>query len=128
MQTGHEIDRSLCRAVRGAALGLSVGLALVMASGCAPKQVVPLSVSPVETTLYLDGERVEGRPAELRLRSDRDHKLFFKAEGYRSELVVLRRTGDESKPRLEPGQVTVRLAPAVGRAEKGLEIELEEAP
>jgi len=84
---------------------------LVGALGCAPKQRVPLDITPPTTSIYLDGEPLEGMPRELKLRSDQDHKLFFKSEGHRSELVVLRSSLHEGKPRLEPAGVRLRLIP-----------------
>jgi hypothetical protein len=78
---------------------------------CAPKQRVPLDVVPAATSVYLDGEQLEEMPRELKLRSDRDHTLFFKSEGHRSALVVLRSRRREGKPRLEPARVRLRLVP-----------------
>ena len=93
-----------------ASCGLAV-CALLCASACAPKQRVPLDISPTTASIYLDGEPLEGMPPELMLRSDRDHTLFFKSEGHRSELIVLRSGMSEGKPRLQPASVRLRLAP-----------------
>jgi hypothetical protein len=101
-------------------------VAASLALACAPKQVIPLEVSPDAVTVFLNGEALAGAPVELELRSDRDHKLFFKREGYRPEMVVLRRAGSEDQPRLEPAEVRVRLAPLTGRAQKDLVVELED--
>ena len=91
---------------------LSVVACLMLGTlACAPKQRVPLDVAPAATSVYLDGEQLEEMPRELKLRSDRDHTLFFKSEGHRSELVVLRSGRREGKPRLEPAQVRLRLVP-----------------
>ncbi len=49
--------------------------------GCAPMQRIPLDVQPAAATLFLDGHALETVPGELALRSDRDHKLYFKHEG-----------------------------------------------
>jgi len=99
----HQIGRS----VRGL---LSVCL-LLSSSACAPTQRVPLEVSPETVSIYLDGELLDGTPQELELRSDRDHKLFFKSRGHRSELIVLRSLEDEGGVRLEPAGIALRLAP-----------------
>ena len=85
--------------------------AVVGVLGCVPKQRVPLDITPIATHLYLDGEPVDGMPRELKLRSDQDHTLFFKSEGHRPELVVLRSSLHQGKPRLEPAGVHLRLAP-----------------
>lgn len=94
-------------------------------AGCAPKQRVPIDVRPQTAQLYLDGQAVETMPRAVELRADRDHKLFFKQEGYRSELVVLRsvpgRKGDE---RLDPPVVRVELVP-LDRSGREVEIEAE---
>ena len=79
--------------------------------GCAPKQRVPLDVNPATVSIYLDGEALEEIPQELTLRSDRDHKLFFKSHGHRSALVVLRSVQGENEARLEPAAIRLRLVP-----------------
>jgi hypothetical protein len=78
---------------------------------CAPKQRVPIDVTPLSTSIYLDGQQLEAMPRELKLRSDRDHTLFFKSDGHRSELIVLRSDASDGKPRLEPAGVRLRLSP-----------------
>jgi len=105
---------------------LLVALA-VAALGCAPLQRVPLDVDPSGVQLYLDGAPVEGEPRELELRADRDHKLFFKRDGHRPVLVVLRSTVDrDGKPRLEPSAVQLRLIP-IDTSGRQLVIESEES-
>jgi hypothetical protein len=101
--------------------------ALWLGVGCAPLQVVELSVDPPPTSVYVDGEAIDPVPGALELRADRDHKLYFKRDGYRPELVVLRSQAGEAGPRLEPGRVEARLRPLSGHA-RDVEIEQEAAP
>ena len=110
---------SACRTGRDAGL-VRLGLlvlpvfvlcALLGTLACAPKQRVPIDVTPLGTAVYLDGQQLEAMPRELKLRSDRDHTLFFKSEGHRSELIVLRSGESDGKPRLEPARVRLRLSP-----------------
>jgi hypothetical protein len=91
-------------------LALMLGVSL-SAVACAPKQRVPIDVTPLSTAVYLDGQQLEAMPRELKLRSDRDHTLFFKSDGHRSELIVLRSDASEGKPRLDPAGVRLRLVP-----------------
>lgn len=98
-----------CRTARAA--GSLAVCALLGAIACAPKQLIPLDVSPISTSVYLDGEQLDTLPRELKLRSDRDHMLFFKSEGHRAELIVLRSSLRDGKPRLDPARVQLRLAP-----------------
>lgn len=101
----------------------ATALALVLlCAACAPKQRIPLAVSPHPATVYVDGEALEVIPGEIELRSDRAHVLFFKSEGYRPERVVLESVEVEGKPRLQPAQVNVSLAPAT-RGGRQLSIE-----
>jgi hypothetical protein len=58
----------------------------------------------------VDGEERGPAPAEIELRADVDHKLFFKSAGHRPALVILRSTA-EPEPRLEPSAVEVVLEP-----------------
>ncbi len=80
-----------------------------------PLQRVPLRVEPDSVALFVDGRRVSPMPAELELRADRAHVLMFKREGYRAERVVLTASSGDSDeaPRLEPAEVSVRLAAIV---------------
>ena len=89
----------------------AVACGLAGALGCAPKQRVPLDVTPAATAIYLDGKPLEGMPSELKLRSDQDHVLFFKSEGHASKMVVLESGQHEGKPRLLPAEVRLRLNP-----------------
>lgn len=105
-----------------------VGLLLILgllSTACAPRQQVPLNISPVDAQLFLDGEILEEPPAVLNLRSDHDHTVFVKRPGYHSELVVLRSvTESGERPVLKPASVDVglrRLDPS------GRELTIEEA-
>jgi hypothetical protein len=95
----------------GSGSRLLVVCVLLGSFACAPKQRVPLDISPSGTSIFLNGEELEEMPPELKLRSDRDHMLFFKSEGHRSELVVLRSKERDGEPHLEPSGVRLRLAP-----------------
>jgi len=110
-------SRARCRLVFAVIAGLLV------ANACAPKQRIPLDVAPHGARLYLDGEPVEALPPELELRADRDHKLFFKSEGHRPELVVLRTATDaDGRSKLEPAAVRLRLVPL---SESGRQVLIE---
>jgi hypothetical protein len=99
---------------------------ILLALGCAPTQVVPVTIQPVPVSLYIDGElHAEGSPVELELRADQPHLLFFKKEGYRAEQVVLRSVPNENGPRLEPDRVEVRLSPVTPKR-RNLKVELDE--
>jgi hypothetical protein len=103
-------------------------LAIVLSAlfpGCAPKQQIPLVVSPQPVTVYLDREELEEVPEVLELEADRDHRLFFKRPGYRSQLIVLTTTEVDGKPRLEPADIRVELQQAI-KTTRRLEVELEE--
>jgi len=117
-RTAAASRRHVARA--GAVLAASVFLAL----GCAPLQVVPLEVEPAPGSLHVDGQEVVPVPRTLELRADRDHKLYFKRDGYRPELIVLRSLEDESGPHLVPARVQARLRPLAGGG-RDLTIETE---
>ena len=109
-------------------LGTDCVGALLATPACAPKQRVPLDVSPITTAVFLDGEELEGMPQELRLRSDRPHTLMFKSEGHRTQMLLLRSVSIAGKPRLEPAAVKLRLIP-LDATRRDLVIEpLSEAP
>lgn len=59
--------------------------------------------------MFVDGERLDELPEALELRVDRDHKIFFKGERYRPELVVLRSESVDGKERLA-GDVCAELS------------------
>jgi hypothetical protein len=102
---------------------LGLGIAgLLLAAGCAPTQRVALAVAPAGAVLFVDGEALPAVPEAIELRSDRDHKLFFKSPGYRPELVVLRSQRVDGAPRLDPQDVRVRLTPV---APSGRDVRIE---
>ncbi len=82
-------------------------------AACAPKQRIPLDVGPGVVTVYLDSEKLESVPAEVELRADKGHVLFFRAEGYHRERVVLFSRQRDGKPHLEPAEVRVRMVPKI---------------
>ncbi len=99
--------RGRIRSFRGAALVASIATL----TACAPLQRVELEVEPIPESVFVDGQAVTPVPTGLDLRADRDHKLYFKRDGFKPELVVLQSvTGDEG-PVLEPSRVRVRLRP-----------------
>jgi hypothetical protein len=101
---------------------LPVAVALI---ACAPKQLIPLEVGPGPVTVYLDGKQLDGVPAEVELRADKGHVLFFRAEGYRSERVLLFARERDGKPRLEPAQVKLKMVPVIAST-RSFEIQGEE--
>ena len=103
---------------------LGVAALLLAVPGCAPKQVIPLDVTPAPSEVYLDKAPLEAPASQLELRADRDHTLFFKRSGYRSELVVLETREIDGKKRLVPARVELRLRP-LGSGTQDLEVELE---
>jgi len=102
---------------------LALGVAILSAPGCVSRQRVPLDLGPAPVELFVDGERAEEIPPEIELRADRDHKLFVKRAGFVPELVVLETHEIDGRDALVPGEVRVRLHPAVGSRD----IEIEEA-
>jgi hypothetical protein len=111
----------------GAVACSAAGLALLI--GCAPRQVVPLSLTPADLTVFVDSRPIEGAPPDsLALRADRPHVLFFRKVGYRPEQVVLRSERVGGEPKLRPARIDVRLerlAPVGRRLEVELEVEVE---
>lgn len=104
--------------------GLPLLLAMLLMA-CAPKQRIPLEVGPGPVAVYLDGQLLDGVPAEIELRADRGHVLFFRSEGYRSERVLLYPRERDGKPFLEPAQVSLRMVPVIAST-RSFEIEIEE--
>ena len=105
-------------AERGAQGGLARRLAFVvmavLASACqGPTQRVPLTLEPDRVSVFVDGEALSEVPAELELRSDRAHVLFFRREGYRAQRHVLQTGLREGEPWLTPTEIHVRLLPTV---------------
>jgi hypothetical protein len=96
---------------------------LILVSGCRPRQSVPLLLGSGEHEIFVDGERLEGRPKDLSLRSDRDHTVFIKRSGYKPELIVLRSQGESGKEALVPGRIELELERRIERGALGVEIE-----
>lgn len=110
MGSKHGLCKFVCAAVRGAVLALVSG---AMACATPPTQAVGLQVEPANASLFVDREELAPVPPELVLASDRPHVLFFRAEGYRPQQVVLEPRMQEGRYVLEPAFVHVRLAPLV---------------
>jgi hypothetical protein len=77
-------------------------IALALASGCATQQTIPLACAPKSVTIFVDGERLDEVPSELRLRSDRAHTLFFSGGGFEKRSLILESRETEDGARLEP--------------------------
>ena len=90
-------------------VGVAVAVLLVATAACAPKQRIPLDIGPGPVLLFVDGELTLEIPEELELRSDRDHKIFIKRDGYTPEMVVLESTERDGREQLEPARIDVRL-------------------
>jgi hypothetical protein len=60
-------------------------------------------------TVFVDGERLDEVPAELRLRRDRAHTLFFSGGGFEKRSLILASRETEEGPRLEPADPCVEL-------------------
>jgi hypothetical protein len=95
--------------------------------GCVPKQMIPMDLGPAPLEVYLDGEKLKQVPSELELRANRDHTIFVKREGYRSQLVVLTTVELEGESMLDPGSISLELKPITDTT-KALTVELEEVP
>ena len=105
------------------ACGVGVALCFVLV-GCAPTQRVALDVGPEPVVLFVDGTRLEAVPPELELKATRDHTLFFKRDGYHSQLIVIRTREHDGDPRLEPAEVELRLRRiAVSEPEISVEVD-----
>jgi hypothetical protein len=100
-----------------------VGLVAIGGTGCAAKQKIPIDCVPETVTVYVDGEKLDRVPAEIKLRSDRHHVLLFKGEGYRPEMIVLETSEKEGRPRLSPDALCVE--PVFLGMERRLELEVE---
>jgi hypothetical protein len=94
--------------------------ALLGVASCA----VSIDSAPRDATVFINGESAGSPPLQVDLRADRDHSLFFKREGYRPELVILRSQAADPRPVLEPDEVRVRLVPL----ERGRDVEVEVEP
>jgi hypothetical protein len=72
--------------------------------------------------VYVDGELLEGREAELR--TDRPHKIYAKGPGFEPQLVVLEpEAGEDGRPAFHEDEVCVRVVP-IGMSRE-LEVEVE---
>lgn len=118
---GREVRRAI-------AIGLAMGL---MLAGCAGRQAIPLDLSPREAEVFVDGKKIDADSKEVKLRVDRDHKIFVKKKGFRSELVVIRSVEVEGEQMLSPSEVEVQLDPLTRTrmdVEIGIEAEEPAAP
>ena len=77
---------------------------------------------PEEVKIYVDGRLLDEIPEELTLRADEDHTLYFKGEGYRPELVVLRTDGADT-PKLTPDTLCVK--PVLLGMDREIEMEID---
>jgi hypothetical protein len=108
-----------------AAVGVCV-LSVALA-GCAPTQMIGLSVSPEPAVLFVDGKRLDELPESVELTANKDHTLFLQREGYRSQLIIVRtaeREGGEDF--LSPERVEVLLK-REARSAPGITVEIDEA-
>ena len=104
----------------------AVGIAAAFATGCAPKQVIPIHVEPGPVVLYLNGEAQKETPESLKLKANRDHTLFFRREGYRPAMVVLETTKVEGKSVLRPERVDLELERLRASSRPGLSLTVED--
>lgn len=115
---------------RGGAARIALGatqvcflLTLAACATCAPHQRISITSAPGNATVFVDGETAGHSPLKVDLRSDRDHSVFLKRNGYRPELVILRSQNAEEKPRLDPEDVNVRLVPIEHGRDLDVEVE-----
>jgi hypothetical protein len=73
--------------------------------------------------IFVDGQRLDEVPADLVLRSDRPHTVYFKAPGAVPELVVLKSEEVDGTPQLSPAKICFR--PRMLRAGRELTIEID---
>jgi hypothetical protein len=97
-------------------------LALAALCACAHRQTIPVDCVPEEVKIYVDGRLLDEIPEELTLRADEDHTLYFKGEGYRPELVVLRTDGADT-PKLTPDTLCVK--PVLRGMDREVEMEID---
>ncbi len=105
-------------------LAVACGL---FAVACAPKQIVPIAAEPRPLEIFLDQKMLPAGSEAVELRADRDHTLFFKREGYRSDLIVLQSREVDGEPRLLPDRVDVLLREELDTT-PSLELEFDESP
>lgn len=117
-------QRSVGGFSRGATLALAIALASA-SSACVtpPRQIVRIEVEPANASVFVDRKEFAPAPSTLSLATDRPHVLFFRAEGYLPQQIVLESRGRAGgHPALVPEEVRVRLAPLVP-TERGVSIE-----
>ncbi len=114
------------RFLRCALCGVAASSSFMLATGCAPTQVVPLQVAPQPVAIYLDKQLLEESPDSLKLKADRDHILFFKRPGYQPQLVVLRTQLIDGKESLNPSRVEIRLQELIKRSVPNLQLKFED--
>ncbi len=71
--------------------------------------MIVLDVGPEPLVVFVDGKPLKEVPPAVKLTAKQDHKLFFKREGYRSELIVVRTGSRDGEPYLVPERVELRL-------------------
>jgi hypothetical protein len=104
-------------------------LCTLLAIGCASTQTVRIECVPREVAVYVDGQRLVGREAELR--TDRAHKIFAKGPGYEPRLVVVEPEVDEDgRVGFRDDALCVQLVPVEMKRELEVEVEpgVESAP
>ena len=108
-----------------AAVGVCV-LSVALA-GCAPTQMIGLSVSPEPVVLFVDGKRLDELPESVELTANKDHTLFLQREGYRSQLIIVRTAErEDGEDFLSPERVDVSLKREATSA-PGITVEIDEA-
>ena len=113
-------------AKRGRALWMLPTLAGMLA--CAPTQMIGLDVGPRPLVVFVDGKALSEVPPSIELTANRDHKVFFSRDGYRSQLIIVRTAeAVDGEATLEPGHIQIRLKRIATTAPK-LSIELDEPP
>lgn len=104
------------------------GCVLIVAlAGCAPTQMIGLSVSPEPAVLFVDGKRLDELPESVELTANKDHTLFLQREGYRSQLIIVRTAErEDGEDFLSPERVEVSLKREATSA-PGITVEIDEA-
>ena len=100
-------------------------MALLLSFGCAPTQVIPIRAEPQPILIYLNGEKLEEPKSSLELKANRNHTLYFKRDGYKSELVILRTQEIDGEDALRPERVDLELE-ALVESRPGLQLEFED--
>lgn len=101
--------------------------AILLATGCATRQVVPVECVTHSIEVWVDGRMIDANPDLLRLSTDEPHKVLVKAAGFEPQLYVFEpEMGPDGKPRLSPGNLCVELVPR-GQGRQ-LQIEIDDPP